>query len=474
MAENWNRHKSFLFGSYELSGGKSSVKNYANKGTGGFRTLSSGLNRLRTAFRTQRFRSAIAIAITFLLPLGSFGVGGIATLNLGILISLACLPLWFRAATSYLGARVIQALMLASIVCGLLLLLQTSTTHEIIPQRAAALPVTMLFSALTLGVLLWARQAINLASLGVAYGAGALLDSVIRAGEWGENGWKYGYAWPCAVIALSLVIGRKREPLWTLLVVAALVAVSVGGGYRSLVAFAVVAVGLYLCTLWNKNGGDLKRGLRFGMSVLAIPALAFVSLSWLLLGGALGSIAQTRTQEQIAESGSILVGGRQEWAAAVALFRQSPLGFGPGVVPNPEDVAVGKRGLEAIGANEDSYHIDTYMFGGQFRLHGIVSDLWANFGLVGLALSLVLLVAIAWFLWYSGVNAYTTGLQTLLAVWVAWDIFFSPFDSNWRYLIFALSLLLLLRKNHPQQEDRRAAFEFGQKSGPELSPAQHS
>lgn len=410
------------------------------------------------------------MAIVFLLPIGSLGVGGIATLNLGVLLSLAIVPIWFRSASSYRGARALQILMLAAIACGLVLLLQTTTTHEIVHQRAAALPLTMFFSAFTLGVLLWARQVTNIATLGVSFGAGALIESLIRMGEWGENAWKYGYAWPCAVIALSLVIGRKKEPLWSSLIVAAIVGVSIGGGYRSLVAFAVVALALYLFTIWNTRGSSVRRGIRFGLVVVATPVLAFVSFSWLLLGGALGSIAQTRTEEQIAESGSIVAGGRQEWAAAVALFRENPLGFGPGVVPNPEDISVGKAGLATIGANVESYHVNTYLFGGQFRFHGIASDLWASFGLVGLGLAAVLLVAIGWFLWRSGVAASTSTIQTLLALWAVWDIVFSPLDSNWRYLIFTISIVLL-RDKEPDRGRQPSAFNFWRRSDGGSNPS---
>lgn len=415
------------------------------------------LKRLRESLSTDPVQRVVALILTFLIPISAFGLGGIATLNLGIVLALVIIPIWFRFAGNYRGSRILQIAMVLSVVSGLLLLLLTQSNHEINLQRAAGLPATILFSALTLGFLLWVRGVTDVASMGVAYGAGALLDSALRAGEWGELGWKYGYSWPCAVILLSLVIGRKYERVCTALVMAALVALSIGGGYRSLVAFCIVAFGLYLFISWNSKGTKTRRLVRFVLVASVTPIVSYLILSWLLLSGLLGADAQTRTEEQIAESGSLLAGGRQEWAAAFALFARSPMGFGPGIVPNADDIATAKQGLSTIGGDIGSYHTNVYVLGGMFRLHSIASDLWSNFGLVGLATALLILVCVVWYLVSAGMNASTTALQVLLAIWAVWDILFSPIDSNWRYLIFALALLLV-RTNFDGSLDRTPAF----------------
>src|SRR5690606_37117394 len=102
----------------------------------------------------------------------------------------------------------------------------------------------------------------------------------------------------------------------------------------------------------------------------------FVSL---LTGGYLGSEAQERTTQQIETSGSLLIGGRPEFAATRHLVESRPEGFGLGVVPAWEDIRTARHGLAEVNVELEPVRL-RYMFGGQFRLHSIAADLWAACG----------------------------------------------------------------------------------------------
>lgn len=52
-----------------------------------------------------------------------------------------------------------------------------------------------------------------------------------------------------------------------------------------------------------------------------------------------------------------LTSGRIESSAAFNLFLRNPFGYGPGVVPNFDDVIVAKTALQATGANLEAEYV---------------------------------------------------------------------------------------------------------------------
>lgn len=400
---------------------------------------------------------------TFLFPITTLGLGGVASLNLGVVLAALTIPLWLSAAVEFRGARLLQILMLAAVLGGGVLLAVSVQSHAFEVQRALGISLAMVLSPVALGFLLWARQLIGLAPVGLLYGFGALIDNAVRFQEWGENGWKYGYSWAVAVILLSLVIGLRREKLATAAVFLALAIPSVLGGYRTLMVFCVVALALFLFMDWNRRQERFPRiPLLLGL-VVGCAAFGYAALTWLSLSGLLGHEVQTKSEHAIRETGSVLVGGRTEWSATLALMKERFFGFGPGVIPSEVDIEVGKQGLAGIGANPESQHANTYIFDGQFRLHSIFGDLWTNFGIPGLVLAIAAASLATIALIRFGDRDRASGLQILLALWLIWDIAFSPFDSNWRYDVFALALLLGWINGHGDS-DFRSPFEVMQRS----------
>src|SRR3712207_9122030 len=45
-----------------------------------------------------------------------------------------------------------------------------------------------------------------------------------------------------------------------------------------------------------------------------------------------------------------------------------------------------KAGMAQIGYQPNNGYVETYMFGGQFKLHSVIGDAWAYFGVAGILL----------------------------------------------------------------------------------------
>ena len=241
-------------------------------------------------------------------------------------------------------------------------------------------------------------------------------------------------------------------------VVAALGVYSVFDGYRSFFAFCVLAATL---TVWQMRPNDEGRERSRWWPAILIAGLltaGYMLMSTLITAGVLGEAIQERTTEQIEQSGSLLAGGRPEWAATMELVRLKPSGYGVGVIPNLEDVHTAKAGLESIniGLNQER---DRYMFGTEFRLHSILADLWVRYGVVGVALGATILVAIIRSLSFSLAARQASTAAILAALLALWSLFFEPSTTYWVRTCVAVGLVLVLR-------DQR--FHLGRRQGYDL------
>ena len=122
------------------------------------------------------------------------------------------------------------------------------------------------------------------------------------------------------------------------------------------------------------------------------------------------------------------------------------MGFGLGTLPSSQDVLAAKAGMRAIGTDTENGYVDKYMFGGHIRLHSIVADLWATFGVVGFSLGILMMVALI----YSLIDRLSTrtasGLVCLFAVLGIWDLAFGPIYKNLSDVMLALAVSLTAAK----------------------------
>ena len=168
-----------------------------------------------------------------------------------------------------------------------------------------------------------------------------------------------------------------------------------------------------------------------------------------LLDGALGENARARSVAQIERSGSLLTGGRPELGASIALLTARPWGYGSGVFPTGEQIQTAKRGMVTLGYDPDNGYVNRYMFGNGFEVHSLTGDLWILFGLSGLALAVLLALAVGSSLITRLASGTASAVGAFLALRLLWDLAFSPIGSA--ALTLAVTLAVLL----PQVGDRQ-------------------
>ncbi len=240
-----------------------------------------------------------------------------------------------------------------------------------------------------LGCLLWARTVIPTYQVALVFGLGYLLVALQEVPS-STNPWKYEISVPLAIVLLALA-SRAKSIAPTLARPVALQASQ--RRIRLFEASLGSACSRRFSCVWQRRPQSTGKGL---VKLLAVLALVMVTLfalysigTSLLVEGYLGKENQQLSVQQIENSGSLLVGGRPEWAGTIRLMQEHPMGFGLGTLPSSQDVLAAKAGMRAIGTDTENGYVDNYMFGGHIRLHSIVADLWATFGVVGFSLGIL-------------------------------------------------------------------------------------
>jgi hypothetical protein len=385
----------------------------------------------------QRARRHTAHVALFLLGIDVSASAGLST---GLLVGLALIPVWVPALRRFRGATTLLALGLVAIVAGWALTL-TSTERDVDLFNATAVSLQMVTALTGVGLILWSRQVLPLQRIALVLGLGALASAILKS-PGSDNAWKYELAVPVTVVLLALLRPASK---WALAgVLAALAAVGVLNDHRSYLGFCIATLGL---VLWQARP-DHGRRIAAPYQVLFLGLFAYLVYRLgeaLLLSGALGYDLQQRTITQIRHGGSLILGGRPEWEATAKLLRADPQGFGVGAVPRSGDVSLAKQGLVQVGVPVKNGYVERYMFGGEFKLHSVVADLWSNFGVagfvLGLAIGLVLLLALT-----SALAARKAApVVVFLVLNALWNLPFGPLYSSLPVLIPALGLVMLPR-----------------------------
>ena len=307
--------------------------------------------------------------------------------------------------------------------------------------------IVLLNAVLGACVVVWARTRMSDAAVASLFGLGMLLG-INTGGRFAESPWRFGFAIPLTVLLLGLAWMSGRG--WLQVVTAlALAGMSAANGGRSTAAMLLLAAVITLQQVaWRRRGSKTVSRVRAVVLVGGLCVALYYLGQAAILDGYLGKDAQERTQEQIALSGSLIAGARPEFGATVALVEHRPYGFGVGVVPNTQDLLEAKAGMAKLRYNPDNGYVERYMFGDGIELHSTAADLWAKFGLAGLALTLyaVWIVVRGYTLAFSRHAA--SALLTYLAIRTLWNILFSPLTSS--VLLFALAVGLLAVRRTPQ------------------------
>ncbi|MFP3466531.1 hypothetical protein [Leifsonia sp. SIMBA_070] len=396
----------------------------------------------RTISRVVAALSLVIIGARIQLPQG---------LTVGYLVAVLLLPVWISVLPRYRGGVLLMALGGAAALNGYLLTgLARGSAHTgngLALQNTFVLVGTML----AIGVMLWARTLLPLWSVGLFFGIGLLVGIDPHGILAGGNPWKFVFAVPVAVIALSIAMVRKSRGL-ELVIVVALAALSAASDARS--GFAILLLTGVLVVWQLRPTSNTKRAstARVLLGLLLVAGIAYNVGQSLIVDGALGEATQQRTIAQINTSGSLILGGRPELAATAALMQHYPFGFGSGSYASSTQVLVAKQGMMAINYDPNNGYVDNFMFGTGFELHSMIGDLWANYGIGGLLLSVGLLWYVLRGLGHSVAHRAASALLIYLAVRTLWSLFFGPWYSSATLLTLLIGMTLLPRLGAGEKE----------------------
>ncbi len=390
------------------------------------------------AFIDPKKEMAIVVA---LVAVGLLGINQplVAGLTTGTIVVGFLAPVWISTLRNFRFAVPITILAGVALLWGALL---SQFQGDRIFDSSLALEFVLVFITGIggLGLLLWARTVIPTLQVALVFGLGYLLRMLQEAPS-SANPWKYQLSVPLAVILLALA-SRAKSAVPTIGCLLALGLVSVLADSRSFFGFCLLAAVL---VLWQRRprGSGRRMNKVTIFALIAVTLVALYSLgTTLLVQGYLGQANQQRTVQQIEDSGSLLIGGRPEWAGTAQLMQEHPMGFGLGTVPDSTDIWAAKAGMRAIGTDTENGYVDNYMFGGHVKLHSIVADLWATFGIFGFALGILMVVALGFCLIDRLSSRTASGLICLFAILGVWDLAFGPIYKNLPDVMFALAITL--------------------------------
>ena len=388
-------------------------------------------------------RLAVVAAVVTLLAIGAritLGQG----LTVGTAMALVLVPSWWPVLRRFWGARVFMAAGAVAALSGAWLTELSSQDHRVSTSSLVSTTLLLVGIIASVGVILWARELMSDARVAAWLGVGLLFQFSLQSELFISNPWKFGFSTGVTVILLAIAQHFRNRWL-ELAALIALTAASAATDARS--SFAILLLSIIL-TAWQLRPRRItRRGsvARFVIAVTAIGIVVYNVGQTLILDGYLGDAARERSVEQIDTSGSLILGGRPELAATLALMQNQPWGYGAGVLPTLSDITVAKTGMAAIGYQPNNGYVEGYMFGDSFELHSVIGDLWANFGIPGLLLAGTVLVLVARGLSLSIAHGTASAVLIYVAVRGFWNLFFGPIYSSATLLAILVGLVLMRR-----------------------------
>ncbi|WP_150307660.1 hypothetical protein [Planctomonas psychrotolerans] len=382
---------------------------------------------------------AVAVITLYLLGAREELVEG---LSFGYLLSFALIPVWVPVLKQYSGARGFIALGIAATVAGLVLTEFSSVDHEISARNTFTNTFLVLGTVCGVGVVLWARAFLSVRVIGLSFGLGMLVTALTNSALSSENPWKFFVGVPIAIVALSIVARAHRRVLQIIVLLALAIASALQDSrafFADLLLAATLILGAIVASAHSKR---LTAKATFGLFVL-VAVIVYQAGTMLLLAGVLGPESQARSQEQFDRAGSVLLGGRPEFAATVALMTTKLWGYGAGTLANANDILQAKIGMTELAYDPDNGYVENFMFGSKIELHSVTGDLWAICGVLGLALAIYIAVILIRYLSVSLSNASATGLVLFLSVITLWNLGFNTIYTSSLPLILGVGLALL-------------------------------
>ena len=390
-------------------------------------------------FRRQvaKLTPAVALIAVVLIGLNIEIALGIST---GTVAALVLLPVWLGTLSRFSWATAIVWTTILAVAFGWLLALFAAPDRGVSWSNAVSFSALVVTGVAALGVLLWSRTFLPTWVVALTF-AVATLAGNLPAVPTTANPWKYLIIIPVATAVLA-VLARKDAPvattLWLLTLAGACVMVDLRSGMGVLLLATVVY-------LWARRPTRKERrvGILSSVAVLALLTIGLYTLgSTLLVSGFLGEELQQRSTAQIEEGGSLILGGRPEATATLALMASKPMGYGVGVQPSASDIWIAKEAMYTVGIESDNNYVDRYMFGGAFRLHSIIGEFWSNMGLAGVMAIGIVFAALVRCVVSTFASPRVPGLIPFVTLLALWYLLFGTVRSNWLEVLFALGIAL--------------------------------
>lgn len=383
----------------------------------------------RTWVRVLAGASLVVLGARLSLPQG---------LQAGFVVAAVLSPVWWGALRRHRWGVPFMTLGLVATAAGIWLGIANAGDHELSTSATLPMTIILLGTLLSIGLFLWAQEALTPERAVLWFGIGLALGFSPDTPLFASNPWKFGFALPVTVIALALAARFGRR--WELAILVALTIVAALSDFRSAFGLLLLAALLVFAQMAIVRPHRRPSAAAVVIALGVLGVVVFQLGQALILDGYLGLATQARSVEQLRVSGSLILGGRPELAATTALMQHHPWGFGAGSVPTPDDIRLAKEGMSGIGYQPDNGYVERFMFGGHFELHSVIGDLWAQSGIVGLALVAVVLVVLAVGVIRHIADGTASGILLFTAAQSMWNLFFSPFYSAFPTLVIALTL----------------------------------
>jgi hypothetical protein len=395
----------------------------------------------RNARRTSG-EQVLCVLATFLvgLHLETFG-----DIRVGVIAAVATLPIWIRVMPRYRGPVLVLALALLASLTGWVCSLVFSTSHDVLPSAMLSRSGLVLGLALSAAMLVWARDQLGVKGMAMSFAFGLVASIWVLPQSPADNPWRFVSSIPITVFVLALAWIVDR---WWIEVVCllALAVIGVQNDSRSNSAILFLAAVVIAWQAISRSLFGRRRRTSVAIAGLTLTGLAcFLVAQAAIVEGVFGEVTQQRTLEQIERGGNVLLGGRPEIAASIALITRYPFGLGSGTRATLQDVLAAKTSMEAIGYNPDNNYVNRFMFGSGVEVHSVIGDAWIWMGVVGAALIVAITIVI--------LRGFTAGVRTsalgglfvYLAVRFVWDLAFSPLPSASVLMVLTIAIAVLPR-----------------------------
>jgi hypothetical protein len=374
-------------------------------------------------------------------------------IEVGHVAAVLLLPVWLPVVRLYRWGWALIGTGLLAAVMGFWLTVFNSNDHSSDASLMTSTTVLLVGALVSIGVVLWARRVLPEANVTLWFGIGLALAITPNSPLYPTNPWKFGFAVPVAIITLSLAYKSGRR--WLQLVVLGALTITSGlNDSRSAFAILLLAAIVVAFQVVPRGKNRTLAAIRMIAGLGGLTVVIYNLGQALILDGYLGASTQARSLQQLETSGSLILGGRPELSATIALFNHQWWGFGSGTLPSLTDISVAKAGMASINYAPDNGYVERYMFGGHYELHSIFGDFFTHFGIAGLLFLLVVVIVAVWGIAIRIADRTASGVIMFASATTLWGVGFSPFYSAAPLFVLMLGMLAIpvaaKMPRHPQ------------------------